>query len=126
MTMGNVRQRSLLASFAAVLSILLATPSQAQKLEPVSVRMDWVFSGYHAPFFVGGGILEVQPHLVSILADSALRSEHADEESAAKAKKDAESKLAGAKTEMDLKKAQQELIEAGKHVIFPLVEDRLA
>jgi NitT/TauT family transport system substrate-binding protein len=37
-----------------VLAVLcLADPASAQKLEPVSVRMDWVYSGYHAPFFVG-------------------------------------------------------------------------
>ena len=69
-------------------------------------------------FFVGGGILEVQPHLVSVLADTALRSEHADEESAAKAKADAEAKLAGATTEMDLKKAQADLIEAAARLEF--------
>ena len=69
-------------------------------------------------FFVGGGILEVQPHLVSVLADTALRGADADEASAAKAKADAEAKLAGAKTEMDLKKAQLELTEAAARMEF--------
>lgn len=86
-------------------------------LKPGTVRVQQA-DGKELAFFVGGGILEVQPHLVSILADTALRGEHADEELAAKAKKDAEAKLAGAKTEMDLKKAQQELIEAAARLEF--------
>ena len=86
-------------------------------LKPGTVRVQQA-DGKELAFFVGGGILEVQPHLVSILADTALRGEHADEELAAKSKKDAEAKLAGAKTEMDLKKAQQELIEAAARLEF--------
>ena len=69
-------------------------------------------------FFVSGGILEVQPHLVSILADTALRGKDVDEAAATKAKADAEAKLAGAKTEIDMKHAQQELIEAAARLEF--------
>ena len=69
-------------------------------------------------FFVGGGILEVQPRLVTVLADTALREKDADEHAAAKAKAEAEAKLAGAKTEMDRKLAQQELIEAAARYEF--------
>ena len=86
-------------------------------MKPGTVRVQTP-DGKELAFFVGGGILEVQPHLVSILADTALRSEHADEEAATQAKKDAEAKLAGAKTEMDLKHAQQELIEAAARLEF--------
>src|SRR6185503_8745273 len=69
-------------------------------------------AGEELRFFVGGGILEVQPHLVTVLADTALRAKDADEAAARRAKEDAEAKLAGAKGEVDYKKAQQELIEA--------------
>jgi F-type H+-transporting ATPase subunit epsilon len=69
-------------------------------------------------FFVGGGILEVQPQLVTVLADTALREKDADANAAAKAKADAETKLAGAKTEMDRKLAQQELVEAAARYEF--------
>jgi F-type H+-transporting ATPase subunit epsilon len=86
-------------------------------LKPGTVRVQQA-DGQELSFFVGGGILEVQPHLVSILADTALRGEQADEDAAAAAKKDAEAKLAGAKTEMDLKKAQQEVIEAAARLEF--------
>jgi F-type H+-transporting ATPase subunit epsilon len=69
-------------------------------------------------FFVGGGILEVQPTLVTVLADTALREKDADANAAAKAKAEAEAKLAGAKTEMDRKLAQEELIEAAARYEF--------
>ena len=69
-------------------------------------------------FFVGGGILEIQPKLITILADSALRAEHADEAAALAAQKSAADKLAGAKTEMDVAHAQQELIEAAARLKF--------
>ncbi len=75
-------------------------------------------SGEELRFFVGGGILEVQPHLITVLADTALRAKDADESAARKAKEEAEAKLAGAKSETDLKAAQQELIEAAARLKF--------
>src|SRR5687767_6025652 len=75
-------------------------------------------SGEMLQFFVGGGILEVQPTVVTVLADTALREKDADASAAAKAKAEAESKLAGAKTEMDRKLAQQELVEAAARYEF--------
>lgn len=86
-------------------------------LKPGVVRVQ-LADGTELPFFVGGGILEVQPHLVTVLADTALRAKDADESAAAKAKADAEAKLAGAKSEMDLAHAQQELIEAAARLEF--------
>ena len=74
--------------------------------------------GQMLQFFVGGGILEVQPRLVSVLADTALREKDADEAAAARAKAEAEAKLAGAKTEMDRKLAQEDLIEAAARYEF--------
>ena len=75
-------------------------------------------TGEMLQFFVGGGILEVQPTLVTVLADTALREKDADATAAAKAKADAEAKLAGAKTEMDRKLAQEELIEVAARYEF--------
>jgi F-type H+-transporting ATPase subunit epsilon len=75
-------------------------------------------SGEELKFFVGGGILEVQPHLVTVLADTALRAKDADEAGALKAKEEAEKKLAGAKSETDLAKAQQEIVEAAARLKF--------
>jgi F-type H+-transporting ATPase subunit epsilon len=86
-------------------------------LKPGQLRVQTP-SGEELKFFVGGGILEVQPHLVTVLADTALRAKDADETAARKAKEDAEARLAGAKTETDLKQAQQELIEAAARLKF--------
>jgi F-type H+-transporting ATPase subunit epsilon len=77
-------------------------------LKPGELRVQTP-SGEELKFFVGGGILEVQPHLVTVLADTALRAKDADEAGARKAKEDAEARLAGAKTEMDEKKASEEI-----------------
>ena len=57
-------------------------------------------------------MLEVQPHRVTILADTALRGEELDEAAALAAQQKAEEALKGASSETDLDLAQQELTEA--------------
>ena len=59
-----------------------------------------------------GGILEVQPHLVTVLADSAVRGEQLDENAALKAREKAEQALAGATEKEDLEHARMQLVEA--------------
>ena len=63
-------------------------------------------------FYITGGMLEVQPHLVTILADTALRGDDLDEVAALAAQTEAEEALKGAAGETDLALAQQELAEA--------------
>jgi F-type H+-transporting ATPase subunit epsilon len=63
-------------------------------------------------FYVTGGILEVQPHLVTVLADAALRGEQLDENAALKAREQAEQALAGATEKEDLEHARLQLVEA--------------
>ena len=63
-------------------------------------------------FYVTGGILEVQPHLVTVLADSALRGDQLDEDAALKARQEAEQALEGATAKEDLKHARMQLVEA--------------
>jgi len=63
-------------------------------------------------FYVTGGMLEVQPHQVTILADTALRGDQLDEAAALAAQQDAEEALKGIADETDLVRAQQELAEA--------------
>jgi F-type H+-transporting ATPase subunit epsilon len=63
-------------------------------------------------FYVTGGMLEVQPHQVTILADTALRGDQLDEAAALAAQQDAEEALKGVANETDLVRAQQELAEA--------------
>ena|SRR3989344_4936484 len=63
-------------------------------------------------FYVSGGLLEVQPHVVTVLADTALRAKDIDEAAALKAKESAEEALRNRKTDIDYAKAQAELAEA--------------
>ena len=87
------------------------------RLKPGTLRVKTP-DGQNLSFFVSGGILEVQPYLVTVLADAALHSKDADESAATKAKQDAEQKLAGAKTQTDVAKAQLELAEAAARLEF--------
>jgi F-type H+-transporting ATPase subunit epsilon len=86
------------------------------RLKPGTVRVKTATE--ELPFFVGGGILEVQPRLVTVLADTALRAKDADEAAALAAKTSAEERLAGAKTPIDVAKVQAELVEAAARLKF--------
>ncbi len=69
-------------------------------------------SGADEFFYVSGGILEVQPHIVTVLADTAIRAHDLDEAAALEAKQRAESALADKTAEFEYAKAQSELAEA--------------
>ena len=62
--------------------------------------------------YVSGGLLEVQPHVVTILSDTALRAEDIDEEAALRAKEDAERTLADKQSGVDEARARGELLQA--------------
>jgi F-type H+-transporting ATPase subunit epsilon len=68
--------------------------------------------GQEQHFFVNGGILEVQPHAVTVLSDIAVRAKDLDEAAAIEAKQRAEQLLAERKGEIDIAHAQAELAEA--------------
>jgi F-type H+-transporting ATPase subunit epsilon len=63
-------------------------------------------------YFVGGGILEVMPHLVTVLADTAIRADYLDEAAAARAKEEAERALQDRKGELEIAEALARLAEA--------------
>lgn len=63
-------------------------------------------------FIIGGGILEVMPHLVTVLADTAVRADHIDEAAALRAKADAERELQTRTDRMEIAEAQAKLAEA--------------
>jgi F-type H+-transporting ATPase subunit epsilon len=63
-------------------------------------------------FFVSGGILEVQPHVVTVLADTAIRAHDLDEAAAEDAKRRAEEALSGQQADFEYAKAKSELAEA--------------
>lgn len=63
-------------------------------------------------FYVSGGILEVQPHVVTVLSDTALRARDLDQAQAEAAKKRAEDAMKNKKSDIDYARAQAELAEA--------------
>lgn len=63
-------------------------------------------------FYVSGGILEVQPHVVTVLADTAIRAKDLDEAQAIKAKEHAEQVLKDKTSEIEYARATAELAEA--------------
>ena len=63
-------------------------------------------------YYVSGGILEVQPHLVTVLADTVIRAKDIDEASALEAKAKAEEALSDKSGKIDYAKAQAELSQA--------------
>jgi F-type H+-transporting ATPase subunit epsilon len=81
------------------------------RLKPGEVRVK-VDDKETLPFFVSGGILEVQPHVVSVLADRAVRARDLDEAAAIQAKQRAEEALKDRSGKLDLARVQRELLEA--------------
>ncbi len=68
--------------------------------------------GYEEVYYVSGGFLEVQPGVVSILADTALRAGDVDEAAAEEARKEAEHALANQSGDFDYGRASSQLAEA--------------
>ncbi|MDH5485282.1 MAG: F0F1 ATP synthase subunit epsilon, partial [Gammaproteobacteria bacterium] len=81
------------------------------RLKPGEVRVQ-DNAGDEESFFISGGILEIQPHVVTVLADTAIRADDLDEAAALQAKQAAEEAMADQKSEMDYAKAKAELAEA--------------
>ena len=81
------------------------------KLNPGEVRVK-VSDTESYPFYISGGLLEVQPHLVTILADTAIRAKDIDEATALDAKAKAEEALADKSGKIDYATAQIQLTQA--------------
>ena len=77
-------------------------------LKPGEVRVQ-LPTGDEQFFFVSGGAIEIQPHLVTVLADTALRAKDIDEAAALQAKQRAEEALKNRGSAMELAEAQAEL-----------------
>jgi F-type H+-transporting ATPase subunit epsilon len=83
------------------------------RIKPGAVRIeranaDGTASGEEEFVFVAGGILEVQPGTVTVLADTAIRGKDLDEAKASEAKRLAEDAMKNAKSDIDFAKAQGE------------------
>jgi F-type H+-transporting ATPase subunit epsilon len=79
-------------------------------LKPGSVRVQTAEG--EKLFYVTGGILEIQPHLITVLADSALHADQLDESEALAARERAREMIEGKHGAIDLARAQAELSEA--------------
>jgi len=77
------------------------------RIKPGAVRVERV-DGQEEFVFVAGGILEVQPDRVTVLADTAIRGSDLDEAKATEAKRAAEEAMKSAKNDIDFAKAQGE------------------
>jgi F-type H+-transporting ATPase subunit epsilon len=78
------------------------------RIKPGAVRIERADNGEEEFVFVAGGILEVQPHAVTVLADTAIRGHDLDEAKALEAKKLAEDAMRNAKSDIDLAAATSE------------------
>ena len=79
------------------------------RIKPGTVRITRADNGEEELVFVAGGILEVQPDRVTVLADTAIRGHDLDEAKANEARQRAEEAMRSAKSEIDLARAQGEL-----------------
>ena len=81
------------------------------QLKPGPVRVQDT-AGEEQFYFVTGGIIEVQPHVVTVLADTVMRGEDLDQAAAEAAKAEAERELANRTGDMEIAEAQAKLAEA--------------
>ncbi|MGC7405488.1 F0F1 ATP synthase subunit epsilon [Pandoraea pneumonica] len=96
---------------AGELGILPGHTPLITRIKPGAVRIEDE-AGNEDFVFVAGGILEVQPDTVTVLADTAIRGKDLDEAKAAEAKRRAEEALANKDSNIEYAKAQAELAEA--------------
>ena len=80
------------------------------RIKPGAVRIKVPGAAEEEFVFVAGGIIEVQPDRVTVLADTAVRGKDLDEERAQASRRSAEEAIKNAKTDLDLASAQAELV----------------
>lgn len=84
-------------------------------LKPGELRLT-TSDGVNELFYVSGGMLEVQPHCVTVLADEAERADSLDEAKALKAQEKAKEALANRDADFDYSKASAELARAAAQI----------
>ncbi|MBL7005379.1 MAG: F0F1 ATP synthase subunit epsilon [Gammaproteobacteria bacterium] len=97
----------------AIMGEIGVAPQHTPLISPLKageVRLDVGTDEEHF-FFVSGGIIEVQPHLVTVLADTAIRAHDLDEAAVLEAKKHAEAIIKDQKSDVDVASARAELAE---------------
>jgi F-type H+-transporting ATPase subunit epsilon len=111
MIFSGLAQFVVLPGEAGELGILPGHMPLMTRIKPGAVRVQ-TQEGKEELIFVAGGLLEVQPGLVTVLADTAIRGTDLDQAKALEAKKLAEEAMVNRGSEMDYARAQVELAEA--------------
>jgi F-type H+-transporting ATPase subunit epsilon len=102
----------------AVLGEVGVAPGHTPLISPLKageVRLD-IGNKEEEFFFITGGILEVQPHVVTVLSDAAIRADDLNEAAAIEAKQRAEAALADQQSEFDIAKARAEIAIAAAQI----------
>ena len=86
------------------------------RMAPGEVRVR-LAGGEEQAFYVSGGMLEVQPKVVTVLSDTAIRAHDLDEAAVLKAKQEAEETLKDRSSKLDVAKAQAELAELAAQLL---------
>ncbi|MDO5102651.1 MAG: F0F1 ATP synthase subunit epsilon [Lautropia sp.] len=81
------------------------------RIKPGAVRIKVPGQAKDELIFVAGGILEIQPDVITVLADTAIRGADLDEARAAEARRAAQEAIANAKDKLDLARAQKEFVQ---------------
>jgi F-type H+-transporting ATPase subunit epsilon len=111
MIFSGLAQFVVLPGEAGELGIMPGHMPLMTRIKPGAVRVQ-TQEGKEELIFVAGGLLEVQPNLVTVLADTAIRGADLDQAKALEAKKLAEEAMANRGSEIDYARAQVELAEA--------------
>ena len=111
MIFSGLAQFVVLPGEAGELGIMPGHMPLMTRIKPGAVRVQ-TQDGKEELIFVAGGLLEVQPNLVTVLADTAIRGADLDQAKALEAKKMAEEAMVNRGSEMDYARAQVELAEA--------------
>ena len=85
-------------------------------LKPGEVRVQAPDEPEELSFYIGGGALEVQPHLVTVLADTAVRAKDLDEAAALEARRRAQDAMQEHTDKVELAEAQAELARAASQL----------
>ncbi len=82
------------------------------RLKPGSVRVKVANSSDEEIVYVSGGLIEIQPHMITVLADTAIRGKDLDEAKANETKRRAEEAMRNQASKLDYARAQAELAQA--------------
>jgi len=110
--MASTMQVDIVSAEAEIFSGEATMLIASAELGEVGIAPGQPEDGEELDIYVSGGILEVQPYVVTILADTVMRADEIDEAAAQKAKEEAEAALAGKDGDIDFSSVQQQLAEA--------------